>query len=1479
MRNRFKSALAVALFLTFLLVVAFAFTSCSLIFDTQPTDPTEEVEKPPVNPDDDPSDTPTIDDPNIDKPSGDDKPTDDPSEDDKPSDNPNPPVDTPSEDDKPTDDPIDKPGGDDKPTDDPSEDDKPSDNPNPPVDNPSEDDKPTDDPIDKPSGDDKPTDDPVDNPSEDDKPTDNPDDKPELPVASGGLGSTTSVTASPEWDLQYDFAADSADYADRKISVSKNGEHDVAFKSAKGGKLFVQAHFKLSTTENGKAGIMLFDGANRNGVFYFVKYGADGCSLGASYVYNGVERQIFVESLSGTEFELYFGYRGGIVSVWYGTDEGAVLVRQFAYIAENAANIGFKSIDCGVEISGYSVFTDSNTELFKQYNPAIISSNGKILLVSDSAESNFASSCVTADLTFINEDIGYLSDKNIIATAKAKYNTEKLIIDIGKTSDFDKLTALISGYAAAFENSDIYFLTAIPSKDTAGKIAETVSRLKDFAAESGKINIIDVYTPFINADGELRNILYTEGKLNGYGSVLFNYCVGAALGVKHNDGKEFGFNEFANLCSTDGWIFDDGCPLKTESKEGERVAFYKNTDFSENVLFEADIAADNGGAVLFNERYCVAAYINGGKAGIVYRENLGAWVKLSEIDGNFGSLGIVKYDGKYYLLGDGEVVSQVEIPQIGSSEKFIAGIIALSGSLEVNAAKCVTDNQVIFDRLLKPHAITSDAELNINKTRAKAGESIVFSVLSQKIISRVILSCGGSQTELSAENGVYSFTMPDCEAEITVITAVRVDLSQTDGKISANTELAEVGSEVVFAAAENYFIKELFVNGELLEPTDGEYKILVIGQTEDMSVTATLLFTNGGVLLDGIADGAYGEVKSGSEVEGIRAYSISAVKVSGGVWIFATATTDGECTGIIFEFILNGGELLTVGSQTASEGVTQFTYNVTCAEKYLHTFEIFVGNVAENDGDIRINYGFVVPNEAAYILTEKVISPDLIYVESWCGHAIGGIGEVLPENLFVTENGLKIVGTSASNGKIDGNLEEFAGMNAVSFGDKNLPDTAYGDLTAYTADDGLYIGITVNHGDWAAINPIWELNDNIRIDIGGTTVNVLFIDGKLQYGLPIAECAASTALNLQNYVTTVELFIPVAGSSLRFKTAGEGFGTSTVMWDSQYCLAVTPTGIDVPVNVDGTLNDSIWTNLLENSYGYALDSKKYVEIAGANIENGALLAFTVAHDLVLDSTQTVRIAYGGEQIEISPFNTEQESVLYSYTTTANNSDKWLSYTTVYEIFVPFALENITISAVIDGEQYELFGGAFTVTASGLSSENILGCGFKEEVWTEQVKYSSVTDSVGTASVTTTAVKDSGGVWLYYKIDSMTSIFECHNKKYPDSYNSYMYLWINIDDVAIPLDDPYITIAAYKNVCINAKMGYRVTYNGEAAEPRFTTECKIFVSFEIYYNLVDEDMIPLYTMATADGSTKWIGGSESFMQTNSYITTNGIVSSI
>ena len=394
--------------------------------------------------------------------------------------------------------------------------------------------------------------------------------------------------------------------------------------------------------------------------------------------------------------------------------------------------------------------------------------------------------------------------------------------------------------------------------------------------------------------------------------------------------------------------------------------------------------------------------------------------------------------------------------------------------------------------------------------------------------------------------------------------------------------------------------------------------------------------------VNGVFKDMYGTYTETVTLANNEKYMVSAVKVSGGLYIytqalFANSNVNSSANwweSTNFEFKLNGGEQSYVNIKNEVNRVTKFFTKVEDVEgKKLHTIEFYVEKSLianwSDTADVYLNYAWKNPGFNNHLISEVTNKANVGWSTDWFAHhrygglwTDGALNPTLLPNLIITSTGIDRVDNDIPTQDgivLDGELTEYAQPLAV------VGDSAKATIqvTGKVVNGNLYMGIIVTHGAWSGYDGVWANNDNIEFKINNVSTAVVFMQGNLIIPQGIDKAVAVTKEVDGKQVTTIELF--VAGNEQAYKVgvgmAGTGFGGwQAIYWDANH-ITIDSVGavIDQAVTLengvvlDGNFTDSIWTDTVKGNAVTAEANGAEITLIGTKTEDGIYLGFTIKH--------------------------------------------------------------------------------------------------------------------------------------------------------------------------------------------------------------------------------------------------------------------------
>lgn len=892
----------------------------------------------------------------------------------------------------------------------------------------------------------------------------------------------------------------------------------------------------------------------------------------------------------------------------------------------------------------------------------------------------------TTDIGVAGSKIEDWNNEQKISALKKQYNPAKIAFHVGLNDvndakqnaedTYNELVAMYTAYHEAFPEAHLYWAGYIPNNTfSANNVVyfDINGRMSAWAGTVDWFTYIDVWTVFCadGADGtdgspiKVRTNLFRRNDgmhLNAeYGYPLWGATILEALGYPRTHGSVMGDNLSANYAYSSGWKVDSGDNQAVNTGSGEQAAYYSELGYSSDIYFEADFKASEvlseteeypkAGVMLRNDEFTVFAYfdlnVNSiGKANIVYRPNNAGgypddWLWGSQageastgvdIRADYGKVAIAKKGATFYMLVDGETVTQMSVPGVTAESRFIAGVVGFNMKMEVKNASGTNVLSEIEQHLRPKHDVTIAASyegvtVNIDRTKAKAGETVSFTVVSEeKTVDAVSISYGENSFVLEAVDGKYSFAMPD--ADVTISLTFRgfytVTLSGTDGKVICSETSATVldGTEISFRAVEGYVIKKLYVNGVSLDGENGIYNLAV---HENVLITADVYRTVDGVVLDGTSeDSAWSDEVLGNTLT-YRANSEGSY--------FTLAAVKGE-TGVFFTVTVYSGENTMSSNNWWQNANVEFRFGDDRSTQHYFYFEgtgfdklVTHGGITEaafrsvkdeTTGNYMTVVEFFSPYEyfKGYTADSKEIP---FYVEYWVFDNAGA--HTVPQN-FTGSGDIATPTVSAKGTRFERAITaaEYTDIATVFSADKARP----GDVVTFT----------VESGDEDVVP------DKIYINHNGLQEEVLSENGVYSFKMPDSD--VNVTMTFKNLLTvdmtevagklTVSKTTVAPGKTVTFSATKNTIivklyanGVEIVPADGIYSFAVTENIVvsgEFLFTADGIVLDGV----LEEKYGDEETTAQYdddrdINVHAVKTESGVFV-YVVAHMNTMKDTES-----------------------------------------------------------------------------------------------------------------------------------------------------------------------------------------------------------------------------------------------------------------
>ena len=583
---------------------------------------------------------------------------------------------------------------------------------------------------------------------------------------SAQLGSFGSVAQGDYWDLSKDYyAADAENYPNREALLTghDNNDNNLVFYRVSANEMYVKATITATGVTNKndqwpKFGLMLFDGASKKGVFFYVDAVMSGGSnntldniVGTSLGYNigsgewsanWVNAKDSAFDLATKSIVMEMVYQNGWVHMY----ADGQLVKTVYYGAYNEnLHFGIKSFGIDLKVTDYLASDDAEADGWADKKVTTPDAKAVDVLFAGDSYMDFWKSRHIGNYmsytgaTYANEGVGGTKVQYWIDKAPEMailYNPSKIAFHIG-VNDIDdagakpedviaNLKVMFEKYHDIFPGATIYWNSLIPNTMFASKYEDYKvinAAVYEYAASLDWLVYIDQTTQF-DVNGAARQDVFDDGL---HLSVDIGYPIWArtmltAMGYERIDGTVMG--DIDNFAHTGLWTFDGDSAYSYGN--ADTVLWFKNVS-GENVYVEAVISIgdlhNNDGYPKFGlfvrndheSRWGIidcfgypAAYNTG--AGLIYRgvvnngsytaqgswcwDNTAIWGGATNCDFNSVKLAIAKVGDTVYFL-----VNDVVYCTASFSGDVVVGYEAFNLETTITNVKTSTDVDFIEKKL------------------------------------------------------------------------------------------------------------------------------------------------------------------------------------------------------------------------------------------------------------------------------------------------------------------------------------------------------------------------------------------------------------------------------------------------------------------------------------------------------------------------------------------------------------------------------------------------------------------------------------------------------------------------------------------------------------------------------------------------------------------------------------------------------------
>ena len=452
-------------------------------------------------------------------------------------------------------------------------------------------------------------------------------------MPSAQLGSYGSVVQGSYWDLTKDYYEDDTEnYPDREAHLlgHDGNDNNIVFYRVSANEMYVRATLTATGVSNKndqwpKFGLMLFDGASKKGVFFYVDSFMNGPSgngldnmigtdigynigQGADYgAWSTVKNGVFDLNTKSIVMEMV--YQDGWVHMYA---DGQLMKTVYYGMYNENMHFGIKSFGIDIKVTDYIVSDDAEADGWadKKQNPSD-AQEVDILFAGDSYMDIWKNDGIVNVLPYTgakyaNVGVGgtkvqYWIDK--APEMRILYTPAKIAFHIG-VNDIDdagadpvdvlaQLKVMFDLYHEIYPNAAIYWNSLIPNTMFAGKYADYKvinAGVLEYAADKDWLTYIDQTTSF-DLNGAAREDALSDGlHLNrDVGYPIWANNMLTAMGYERIDGITMGDND--RFSHTGLWEFgtDENGEYAYSFGNIDTSLWFKNV-YGENVYVEVTVS-------------------------------------------------------------------------------------------------------------------------------------------------------------------------------------------------------------------------------------------------------------------------------------------------------------------------------------------------------------------------------------------------------------------------------------------------------------------------------------------------------------------------------------------------------------------------------------------------------------------------------------------------------------------------------------------------------------------------------------------------------------------------------------------------------------------------------------------------------------------------------------------------------------------------
>ena len=846
-------------------------------------------------------------------------------------------------------------------------------------------------------------------------------------MLSAQLGSYGTLDQGKYWDLSKDYYADdAANYANREALLTghDNNDNNILFYRVSANEMYVRATLTVTGVSNKndqwpKFGLMLFDGATKKGVFFYVDSYMSAASgntadniIGRDLGYNiasgdygaWVTAKNGAFDLTSKSITLEMVYQNG----WLHMYAEGQLVKTIYYGSYNEnLHFGIKSFGIDLKVTDYLASADAEADGWadKKIDPPAAKSVD-ILFAGDSYMEIFKGTRGVMDnnlsytgATYANVGVGgtrvqYWMDKavelsTLYVPSKIAFHISVNDIDDAGADPAEVLTnlkAMLAKYHELFPDATIYWNSLIPNTMFANKYEDykvVNAGVLEYAAENDWLVYVDQTTSFDNNGAARPDVFYDGLHLSDdIGYPIWAKNMLTAMGYERIDGTAMG--DIDRFAHTGLWEFasDESGEYAYSAGNNDTALWFKGVE-GENVYVEAVISATKlnnfdgypkFGLLVRNDRESRWGFIdavgfnqNNTAAGMVYRGPVdgsqGNWDWGSALWGgatgcNFANtkLAIAKVGNQLYFLVNDEIYITTTF-----EGNVVVGFESFNLEVTISDVVTSTDVEFIQKQLREKRNITVVGENEGVKVevvkKAHAEDEIVAKINVVEGQTLEYVKVDGKDYEVV--NGQITFTMPD--KDVTIEVALK--------GLGVTKEIAEANGEKNINAS---------INCETITASVGQtITFTVEHDAKEMSVASVTV--NGEQL--SAANGVYTYVVKATD---------TAVAIKATMSYILTEEVDGkkgEGYGAPVSFKVEDGRSVSVWAKTDEFGVYLYAEAITnsvvtnATEWWAnHNFEFYLNNGAqsyvnakgESYGASRAAYNYAKQENGKYLNTAEV---------------------------------------------------------------------------------------------------------------------------------------------------------------------------------------------------------------------------------------------------------------------------------------------------------------------------------------------------------------------------------------------------------------------------------------------------------------------------------------------------------------------------